>query len=67
MDDYFDDFDGIDWEDWMIIGPLSEDIANEKRAIDRAYRDTLGDDYMDPMVDMEDESDIDIDPEIGSR
>jgi hypothetical protein len=27
MDDFFDDCDGLDWEDWMIIGPLSEDIA----------------------------------------
>jgi hypothetical protein len=27
MDDFFDDYDGPDWEDWMIIGPLSEDIA----------------------------------------
>ena len=36
MDDYFDDFwDGIDATDWMIIGPLSEDIAREKREQDR--------------------------------
>ena len=33
----YDDFDGIDWEDWMIIGPVSEDIANEKRERDRAW------------------------------
>jgi len=40
-----DDFwDGPDWQDWMIIGPLSEDIANEKQESDRAYRDTFGDD-----------------------
>ena len=26
-----DDFDGIDWDDWMIIGPLSEEIARERR------------------------------------
>jgi hypothetical protein len=25
-----------DWEDWMIIGPLSEDIAREKRDIERS-------------------------------
>jgi len=37
------DFDGIDWDDWMIIGPLSEDIANEKRERDRA-QDMLDDD-----------------------
>jgi hypothetical protein len=27
--DFFDD--GFDWEDWMIIGPLSEDMADEER------------------------------------
>ena len=27
MDDCFDDYDGLEWQDWMIIGPLSEDIA----------------------------------------
>ena len=32
MDDFFDD--GFDWQDWMIIGPLSEDIAEEKRERD---------------------------------
>jgi len=26
-----DGFDGFDWEDWMIIGPMSEDMADEKR------------------------------------
>jgi hypothetical protein len=39
MDDCFDDFDGPDWQDWMIIGPLSEDIAREKREQDRIQRD----------------------------
>ena len=38
------EFDGIDMEDWEIIGPLSEDIANEKRERDRLYRDMFGDD-----------------------
>jgi hypothetical protein len=38
------DFDGIDWEDFMVIGPLSEDIANEKRERDRTYRDMFEDD-----------------------
>lgn len=41
MDDFFDD-DGLDWEDWMIIGPLSEDIAKEKR---ERERDIFGEDY----------------------
>lgn len=40
MDDFFDD--GLGWEDWMIIGPLSEDIAEEKR---EQERDMFGDDY----------------------
>ena len=49
MDDYFDDFDGLDWEDWMIIGPLSEDIAREKREQDRLQRelDDEDDEYWD--------------------
>jgi len=49
MDDYFDDFDGIDWEDWMIIGPLSEDIAREKREQDRIQKelDDEDDEYWD--------------------
>ena len=47
-DDFTDDFDGLEWEDWMIIGPLSEDIAREKRDRERAYRDTFGDDYLGP-------------------
>jgi len=44
MNDFVDDFDGIDADDWMIIGPLSEEIANEKREQERAYRDMFGDD-----------------------
>ena len=38
--DFFDD--GFDWEDWMIIGPLSEDMAEEKR---EQERDMFGDDH----------------------
>ena len=38
------DFDGIDWEDWMLIGPLSEDIANEKREREKLYHDMSEDD-----------------------
>jgi hypothetical protein len=40
----FDDFDGIDCDDWMSIGPMSEDIAKEKRDRNRALRDMLSDD-----------------------
>ena len=33
-----DDF-GLDWQDWMIIGPLSEEIARQKRDIERTIRE----------------------------
>jgi len=39
-----DGFDGLDWEDWMIIGPLSEDIAEEKRERERIERDMFEND-----------------------
>jgi hypothetical protein len=44
-----DEFDGIDWEDWMIIGPISDDIAREKIEKDRIRRDSddSDDDYWD--------------------
>lgn len=42
MEDFFDD--GFDWEDWMLIGPLSEDIAEEKRERERIERDMFEDD-----------------------
>ena len=42
MDDFFDD--GFEWEDWMIIGPLSEDMAEEKREQERIESDMFGDD-----------------------
>jgi hypothetical protein len=45
------EFAGIDMEDWMIIGPLSEEIARDKRDRDRAYRDMFGD----PLLDEDDE------------
>ena len=38
---------GLEWQDWMIIGPLSEDIAEEKKEKDRIYKDTFGDDIFD--------------------
>jgi len=41
--DFFDD--GFDWQDWMIIGPISEDIAEEKRERERIERDMFGEDY----------------------
>ncbi len=44
MDDCFDDFDGPDWEDWMIVGPLSEDIARGKREQERIQRELDDDD-----------------------
>ncbi len=32
-------WDGPDWEDWMIIGPMSEDIARERRKRDRIRKE----------------------------
>jgi hypothetical protein len=49
------DFDGIDMEDWEIIGPMSEDIAKEKRERDRLYRDMFNGDEDDPLLDDEDD------------
>ena len=53
-DDFIDDiedgfWDGHDWKDWMIIGPMSEEIAREKREQDRIRRelDDADDDYWD--------------------
>jgi hypothetical protein len=42
-------WDGPDWRDWMIIGPLSEDIARDKIEKERIRRDEEGsdDDYWD--------------------
>ncbi len=34
-----DCWDGLQWQDWMIIGPLSEEIAREKRKINRIRKD----------------------------
>ncbi len=38
------EFDGIDMEDWEIIGPMSEQLSEEKRERDRIYQDMLDDD-----------------------
>lgn len=53
-DDFIDDdgdafWDSLDWQDWMIIGPMSEDIAREKREQDRIQKelDDEDDDYWD--------------------
>lgn len=43
MEDFFDD--GLDWEDWMTLGPLSEGIAEEEKEKERIRRDMFGDDY----------------------
>jgi hypothetical protein len=39
----YDGFDGIDWEDWMIIGPMSEEIADEKES-EKIRREMFEDD-----------------------
>jgi len=35
-------WNGLEWQDWMIIGPLSEDIAREKREKKQIERDMFG-------------------------
>jgi len=40
MDDFDDPceddgYDGLEWQDWMIIGPMAEELAEEKRERDR--------------------------------
>jgi hypothetical protein len=37
----------LEWQDWMIIGPLSSEIGEEEKEKDRIYRDTFGDDIFD--------------------
>jgi hypothetical protein len=32
-------WDGPGWQDWMIIGPMSENIANEQREQDRLQKE----------------------------
>ncbi|MEI6258305.1 MAG: hypothetical protein WCR46_00125 [Deltaproteobacteria bacterium] len=46
--------DLIDWGDWAIIGPLSEDMAAENEERDKVYEGIFGEDY------LEEESDADI-------
>ena len=60
-----DDF--MSGEGWAVIGAMSEDIASEEMEIEKARRDTLGEDYLeaeDPFTDDEnDDMDFDFDPE----
>ena len=57
-----DDF--MSGEGWAIIGPMAEDIANEEMEIEKARKDTLGEN--DPATDMDDEN-IDKDFEFDSE
>ena len=50
MEDFFDD--GFDWEDWMIIGPMSEEIAEEEKEKERIRRDMFGDNDWDESDEM---------------
>jgi hypothetical protein len=48
IDDGGDDFwDGLEWQDWMIIGPMSEEIARQKREQRRLEREISQDDEFD--------------------
>jgi hypothetical protein len=53
-----DDF--MSGEGWAIIGPVAEYIANEELEIEKARRDTLGEDYLEPE---DPATDFDFDPE----
>lgn len=53
-----DDF--WDGPDWAIIGPMSEDIANEDREIEKARKDAFEENEQeaeDPFTDTDDEND----------
>jgi len=41
MDDFFDDYDGLDWDEIAFLGGLSEELAREKRDIERARREPV--------------------------
>ncbi|BBO78012.1 hypothetical protein DSCW_54290 [Desulfosarcina widdelii] len=48
-DDFIDDgvndfWDGPDWQDWMIIGPLSESISRERQEQDRIQKEIENED-----------------------
>ena len=36
--------DPLEWQDWMIIGPMSEDIARERKEREQIRKDMFGDD-----------------------
>ena len=62
--DFYDDYNGLDWQDWAIIGPMSEDIAKEELEKEKARRDTLGEnDSATNMDDEDNDTDFDFDPE----
>ena len=65
-----DDFwNGPDWQDWMIIGPMAEDIANEELEREKARKDAFEENEQeaeDPFTEMDDvnnDTDFDFDPE----
>jgi len=69
-DDGGDNFWGeMDWQDIAFLSGAAEDIANEELEIEKARRDTLGENYLepeDPFTDMDDENidtDFDFDPD----
>ena len=37
--DNFGDHNGLDWQDWMIFGPLSEDIVQEEQEQNRIIKE----------------------------
>jgi hypothetical protein len=57
----------MDWQDIAFLSSMAEDIVNEELEIEKARRDTLGENYLepeDPFTDDEDiDTDFDFDPE----
>jgi hypothetical protein len=74
MNDFTDDggnnfWGEMDWQGIAFLSGIAEEIANEEIEIDKARRDTFGEDYLepeDPVTDMDDnniDTDFDFDPE----
>ena len=55
-----DDFDGLGWQDIAFLSGMAEDIANEELEKEKACRDTLGENYLEPE---DPATDFDFDPE----
>lgn len=55
-----DDFDELGWQDIAFLSGMAEDIANEELEKEKARRDTLGENYLEPE---DPATDFDFDPD----